>query len=55
LKLNGTLQLLVYVDGDNILDGSVHPIKKKTDALVVASKEIGVEGNADKTKYMAMS
>jgi len=46
---------LVYADGDNIFGGCVHTIKKKTYALVVASKEIGVEGNADNIKYMALS
>jgi len=30
-------------------------MKKNTQALVAASKEIGLEVNADKTKYMAMS
>jgi len=28
LKLNGTQQLVVYVDGVNILGGSVHTVKK---------------------------
>jgi hypothetical protein len=42
LKLNGTHQLLVYVDDVNILGGSVHNIKKNAEALVVASKEIGL-------------
>jgi hypothetical protein len=37
------------------LGGSVHIIKKKTDGLAVASKETGLEVNADKTKYMVMS
>jgi hypothetical protein len=41
LKLNGTHQLLVYADDVNILGGSVHAIRKNTEALVVASKEIG--------------
>jgi hypothetical protein len=40
LKLNGTHQLLVYADDVNILGGSVHNIKRNTEALVVASKEI---------------
>jgi hypothetical protein len=35
--------------------GSVHSIKENAAALVVASKEIGLEVNADKAKYMAMS
>jgi len=55
LKLNGTHQLLVYADNVNILGGSVHNIKENTDALIVASKDIGLEVIADKTKYMVMS
>jgi len=55
LKLNGTHQLLVYADDVNILGGSVHTIQKNAEALVVASKEIGLEVNADKTKCMIMS
>ena len=55
LKLNGTHHLLVYADDVNILGRSVHTIKKNAEALVVASKEIGLEENADKTKYMLMS
>jgi len=35
--------------------GSVHTIKKKTEALVVVSKETGLEANAVKTKHMVMS
>jgi hypothetical protein len=55
LKLNGTHQLLVYADYVNILGGSVYAIQKNTEALVVASKEIGQEVNAKKTKCMVMS
>ena len=54
LKLNGTHQILVYADDVNILGGSVHTIKSKAEALVVASKEIGLEVNAHETKYMIM-
>ena len=55
LKLNGTHQLLSYADDVNILGGRVHTIKENAEALVVATKEIGLEVNADKTKYMVMS
>jgi hypothetical protein len=54
LKLNGTREFLVYAN-DNILGGSVHVIKKNTDALVAASKEIGLEVHADKSKYIVRS
>jgi hypothetical protein len=40
LKLNGAHQLLVPADDVNILGGRVHAIEKKTEALVVASKEM---------------
>ena len=55
MKLNGTHQLLVYTDDVNILGESVQCIKENVEDLVVANKEIGIEVNADKTKYMAMS
>ena len=54
LKLNGTYQLLVYVDV-KLLGGSVRTKKKNIEALVAASKENGIEVNADKTKYIVMS
>jgi hypothetical protein len=52
LKLNVTHQFLVYADDFNVEVGSVHTTQKK--ALTVASKEIGLEVNADKIKYMVM-
>jgi hypothetical protein len=53
-KLYGTYQLLVYGDGLNVLGGNIHTIKKNAESLVVAGKEIGLDINADKTKYMVM-
>ena len=38
-----------------MLGGSIHTIKGKAEALVAASKEIGLEVNAVTTKYMVMS
>jgi len=55
LKLNGTHQLLAYVDDVNILGGSIHTAKENAEALVAAAREIGLEVSADKTKYMVMS
>jgi hypothetical protein len=52
LKLNGTHQLLVYSDV-SILGESIHTLKN-AEALVAASKENGLEVNADKTRHMVM-
>jgi hypothetical protein len=55
LKLNSTHQLLPYADDVNLLGGNAHTVKENAEALLVATKEIGLEVNADKTKYMVMS
>jgi len=55
LECNGTHQFLVYADDVNILGGSMHTINKNTESLVVVSKEIGLEVNDNKTKYVAVS
>ena len=55
LKLNCTHQLLAYDDDVNILGGSVHTVKGNAETLVGSTKEIGLEMNANKTKYMIMS
>jgi len=43
LKLIGTHQLLVYVDDVNILGESISTIKENAEALIMASKEIGLK------------
>jgi hypothetical protein len=53
--LAGTHQLLVYAEEDDKLGVSVQTINRNTEALVVASKQIGLEGNVDKIQYMGMS
>ena len=57
MKLNGTHQLLAYADDVNthILGGSVHTVEENAEAVVIATKEIGLEVNVDKTTYMIMS
>jgi hypothetical protein len=46
---------LVDADDVKILGGSLRTIEKNIEALVVASKEIGLEVIPDKTKCMVMS
>ena len=46
---------MVYTSDVNILGGSVHNVKENTEDLVVTAKVIGLEVNADKTKYLVMS
>ena len=52
---NGTHQLLAYVDDVNVLGGKHTYFKGNREALLVATKETGLEVKADKTKYMFMS
>ena len=55
LKLNGTHQILAYANDVNILGESTHTLKENAWALVAATREIGLEVSADKTKYMVIS
>jgi len=42
-KLNGTHQLLAYADDVNILGEGIHTLKENAEALVAATREIGLE------------
>jgi hypothetical protein len=44
--------MLVYADDVNILGDYIDTTKNNTQTLIDASKEIGLEVNTEKTKYM---
>jgi hypothetical protein len=50
LELNGTNQLLVYADDINLLGDITDTIKENKETLFEASRDVGLEINAEKTK-----
>jgi hypothetical protein len=55
LKLNGTHHLLAYADDVNLLRDNIDTMNKNTETLIGASKEVGLEINVQKTKYVLLS
>jgi hypothetical protein len=55
LRFNGAPQLLAYADVVNLLRDNMDTIKKNTETLIVADKEVGLKINVVKTKYMLLS
>jgi hypothetical protein len=53
IKLNGTHQLLAHADDVNLLCDNINTVKKNTDTLIDASKEVGLEINVKKTKLLS--
>jgi len=54
LKLKGTHQLLAYADDINIVGEGIHTLKENAETLVAATRVIGLEVSANKTKYKVM-
>jgi hypothetical protein len=55
LKLNFTHQLLAYADDVNLLEDNIDTLNKNMETLIDASKEVGLEINVEKTKYILLS
>jgi hypothetical protein len=55
LKLKWTYQPLVYGNDVNLLGDNIYMMKKNTETSVDVSKEVGLQINAGKTKYMLLS
>ena len=50
LELNGKYQLLVYADDENL-----QTVRKNAEIFIKASKDIGLDVNSEKTKYIITS
>jgi hypothetical protein len=55
LKLHGKDQLLAYADDINLLGDNICTVDQNTETSIDASKEVGLEINVEKTKYMLLS
>jgi hypothetical protein len=46
---------LAYADDVNLLGDNIDTISKNAETLIDANKEVGLEVNVEKTKYMLVS
>jgi hypothetical protein len=51
--MNGIHQLLAYSEDVNLLRDNIDTIRKNTETLIDASKEVGLEINIENTKYIS--
>ena len=55
LELNGKHQVLVYADDVNMLGKNLQTVRENAEIFIKASKDVGLELNSEKTKYMITS
>ena len=55
MELNGKHQLLVYADDVNMLGENLQTVRENAEIFIKASKDIALEVNSEKTKYMITS
>ena len=55
LELNGKHQVLFYADDVNMLGENLQTVRENSEIFIKASKDIGLEVNSEKTKYMITS
>jgi hypothetical protein len=55
MELNETHHILVCADSVNVFGKHINFVKKNTEALLETSREVGLEVNMEKSKYVAMS
>jgi hypothetical protein len=53
--LDGAHQLLAYADDVNLLGDNINTIKKNTETLTDASKQVGLEINRENQVYVDIS
>jgi hypothetical protein len=52
LEMNGTNQILVYANGTCFLGHRINTANENTETLLEDSRDVGLEINTEKTKYM---
>jgi hypothetical protein len=55
LEMDGTHQLLIHADDIHLFGDSINTPKENIETLLEARRSVGLEINAEKTRYMIMS